>query len=340
MVEKQEKRSAETRVREVGPGVMRVQLPIRFTGLGHVNMYVIPDEKGCAVVDPGLPGRQSWAAIVRGLDQIGMDPSTVHSIYVTHAHPDHFGGAPKLMRASGADMITHEQYRMWWRRPHSEDEVASAQAEAERLARRGAHPWEDPANAVGWRRLRNSKGARNAVLGAMAAPIPTVRLRHDQTIELGNRPWKVVYTPGHTGDHMCLYDAQSGLLMTGDHVLPTITPHVAGVGVAGDALGAYLESLQLVASIDATALPAHGDSFDNLEARAKDIVGHHHDRLDQIMELAGSARTTADYARVMYPERLWGYLADSETYAHLAHLEYRGDLERIVGNGAPAFVKT
>ena len=340
MGEKQEKRPAEARVGEVGPGVFRVQLPIRFTGLGHVNMYVIPDQAGCSVVDPGLPGRQSWVAIERGLEQIGLAPTAVHSIYVTHAHPDHFGGVPRLARASGADMIAHEAYRMWWRGPKGDEQVDPHQLEIERRARKGAHPWEDPANAQGWRRIKNSKGARNAVLGAMTAPSPTIRVQHGQELTLGDRPWQALHTPGHTGDHLCLYDPEFHLLLTGDHVLPTITPHVAGVGIPGDALGAYLSSLDTVAALDATALPAHGDPFDDVAGRTKEIGAHHDGRLEQIMDLAAEPRTAAQYAMEMYPERLWGYLADSETYAHLVHLETKGLLTRTSLSGAPRFVVT
>ena len=45
---KQEQESASDEVVEVAPGVLRAQLPISMPGLGHVNCYVLPDERGAA----------------------------------------------------------------------------------------------------------------------------------------------------------------------------------------------------------------------------------------------------------------------------------------------------
>lgn len=321
--------------------MLRVQLPVRFTGLGHVNMYVIEDSQGAAVIDPGLPGRGTWSAIKAGLSEIGIPIRRVHSIYVTHAHPDHFGGVQRLAKASGAKMLAHESYRMWWRRHRHDDLddlISDEQAASELLARKGAHPWDDPDRAKGLRRFTSTMGARNAILGAMNSPLPDVRIADGDRIELGGRPWQAIYTPGHTGDHLCLYDPTERLMITGDHVLPTITPHVSGMGIGGDALGLYLESLGKVAALPATALPAHGDPFGDLVGRTEQIRDHHDVRIDQILDLADRPRTTQEFAQAMYPERLWGYLADSETYAHLVHLVARGDLQQVDTRGPVRFV--
>ena len=56
MGKRQEQESAREIVSEVAPNVLRMELPIRLPGLGHVNCYAILDDEGAAVVDPGLPG--------------------------------------------------------------------------------------------------------------------------------------------------------------------------------------------------------------------------------------------------------------------------------------------
>src|SRR5262249_58318460 len=60
---KQEQERASDEIVEVAPGILRMQLPIWMPGLGHVNTYGLLDERGLAVVDPGLPGPQSWKAL-------------------------------------------------------------------------------------------------------------------------------------------------------------------------------------------------------------------------------------------------------------------------------------
>ena len=56
--------AGEHRDHGVAPGILRSQLPISLPGLGHVNCYFLEDERGVAIVDPGLPGPQSWRALV------------------------------------------------------------------------------------------------------------------------------------------------------------------------------------------------------------------------------------------------------------------------------------
>ena len=90
---RQEQEPATTEITEVAPGILRSQLPIMLPGLGHVNCYFLEDERGVAIVDPGMPGPQSWRALVDRLKRAGYKPKDVHTVVVTHSHPDHFGGA-------------------------------------------------------------------------------------------------------------------------------------------------------------------------------------------------------------------------------------------------------
>ncbi len=66
---RQEQEPASEEVTEVAPGVLRMQLPIWMPGLGHVNMYGLVDDRGIAVVDPGLPG----PAVVEGVEATAED---------------------------------------------------------------------------------------------------------------------------------------------------------------------------------------------------------------------------------------------------------------------------
>src|ERR1051325_4455213 len=99
---KQEQEPASEAVTEIAPGVIRMQLPIWMPGLGHVNMYGLLDDRGLAVVDPGLPGKQSWNARKARLKTAGYSVKDIHTVVVTHSHPDHFGGAGRIKKEAGA----------------------------------------------------------------------------------------------------------------------------------------------------------------------------------------------------------------------------------------------
>ena len=110
---RQEQEEASEEVTEVAPGVLRMQLPIWMPGLGHVNMYGLVDDRGLAVVDPGLPGPQSWKALKARLKTAGYRVKDIHTVLVTHSHPDHFGGAGRIAREAGAELVTHHAFSTW-----------------------------------------------------------------------------------------------------------------------------------------------------------------------------------------------------------------------------------
>src|SRR6187200_2435025 len=111
---RQEQERAAAEITEVAPGILRTQLPIDMPGLGHVNCYVLEDERGVAIVDPGLPGRATLKTLTARLASAGIPLERVHTVVVTHSHPDHFGGAGWVRNESGADVVTHRSIRFMW----------------------------------------------------------------------------------------------------------------------------------------------------------------------------------------------------------------------------------
>ena len=141
----------------------------------------------------------------------------------------------------------------------------------------------------------------------------------------------MVHTPGHTLDHLCLYDPENGVLLSGDHVLPTITPHIAG-SAQGDALHSYLATLDLVGSLENVrlGLPAHGHPFTDVPGRVEAIKEHHFERMEKLRDVSvalGPANVVA-LSHELFPEKHWGVMAESETFAHLEHLRQSGRAER------------
>lgn len=332
---KQEQERATAEVAEVGLGVVRMQLPIEMPGLGHVNCYALLDDRGAAVVDPGLPGPDTWSALVARLGQAGLAPSDVHTVVVTHSHPDHYGTAPRLVEESGADLVAHSAFRTWWDNaaPHSH-EVADVHPDD--LATE--NPWEGDTTPWGGEGFSPPPAlAELRESGAYEAPHPSRRVRDGEVLRLAGREWVAVYTPGHTIDHLCLHDPEGGLLLSGDHVLPTITPHVSGVGGGRDPLAMFVASLDKVAALDGVrrVLPAHGHPFDDLVGRVADIKEHHEERIEKIRAVAadlGPTTVTEISHHLFRPER-WGPMAESETFAHLEHLRVVGLAERREENG-------
>ncbi|MEO5974630.1 MAG: MBL fold metallo-hydrolase [Ilumatobacteraceae bacterium] len=340
---KQEQLPASVEITEVAPNILRTQLPISLPGLGHVNMYVLEDKRGVAVIDPGLPGRASWKALKSRLAAIGVPLKRVHSIIITHSHPDHFGGAARLRKETGADIITHESFRLWYD-PTEPDDVDIENPPT-------AHPtWDNtPWGGDGFKfplRRRLYFKMRRSAPTLFPSPRPTIRLAEGEHISLANREWVAIHTPGHTEDHLCLFDAEAGVMLCGDHVLPNITPHISGMTMALDPLAGFFASLDKVATFGwgvKVSLPAHGNPFSDLAGRCEEIKEHHLHRLEKLRQIAtGFAKpaTVTEFSGHLFSPRAQGPMADSETYAHLEHLRIRGEFDYHTAHGVRHYTHT
>ena len=346
---RQEQEPASDEITEVAAGILRSELPISIPGLGHVNCYLIEDERGFAVVDPGLPDKDSYRALTRRLGQAGVPISRVHTIVVTHSHPDHFGGAARLRADSGAEIVTHRRFRVLWDPSEPPDVDLDTAAAAltsgsgsgsgsgstadEKPQRRlpwEPTPWGGQGMDVPWQRRAWVRAAR-VFPKMLKIPRPTVRLDDSETIRLAGRQWVAVHTPGHTEDHLCLFDPETGTMLSGDHVLPTITPHISGLIRAKDPLAEFFASLDKIGTFadrTSTVLPAHGRPFTDLAGRVEAIKRHHHERLDIIRRVsneAGAPTTVMEFSKHLFSPRSQGTMADSETFAHLEHLRLAGE---------------
>ena len=348
---KQEQEEASTDVTEVAPGVLRTQLPIAMPGLGHVNCYLMEDARGVAVVDPGLPGPEPWNDLVDRLGRAGFSVTDVHTVVVTHSHPDHFGGAQRLHDEAGADIVTHESFRTLFDGATVDDSDDSTdlavnsfdeQMEAiERYLNRPS-PWGGRRARPSREFLARMRADGPVAVGKLLEPLrPTRPLVEGQTIGLARREWVAMHTPGHTHDHLCLYDPEFGVVFTGDHVLPSITPHISGLTPHPDPLAMFFDSLTRMAAMSdvSIALPAHGHPFTDLRGRSEHIIEHHCDRLEIIRTASAELPngTVNDFMRVLFQERSWGDMAESETYAHLEHLRELGQLVRNSDDGVARY---
>lgn len=328
--------------------MLRSQLPVNLPGIGHVNCYLLEDERGLAVVDPGLPSPTSFAALTQRLGAAGYAVENVHTAVITHSHFDHFGGAERLRAQAGAEILTHESFRPVWEwteaaepleLPTLEEEDGAGQRPPWLALRR--NPWGTEREPLPEKEVRTWQEIAEDDPRWFATPRPTRTVIDAQVIRLARRDWLCLHTPGHTEDHLCLFDPQEGILLSGDHVLPTITPHISGLSPHPDPLSRFFESLRRMGAIDdvKVVLPAHGHPFEDLSGRARAIRRHHEHRLNVIRNAAGElgAGTVPQYMKRLFSERSWGNMAESETFAHLEHLRALGDLTAARRDGQTVF---
>jgi glyoxylase-like metal-dependent hydrolase (beta-lactamase superfamily II) len=315
----------------VRPGLWSIPTPYPNSPLRYVLAYAIEYAGGIALVDTGWPAEAAWDGLLAGLAEAGWGLADIRAILVTHGHGDHMGLVKRLREHTGAWVAMHEADVT--RRGLWASQADFNQAVADSLLARGAQPEDFGAVRTG--------APRGDFFAELA--IEPDRFLVDGERPLGPGTGLVnVWTPGHTPGHVCFFDDDRNVLLTGDHILPRITPNISHAPrETGDILGRYLESLRAVAGIAAEeVLPAHEYRFIGLAGRVEGLLAHHGERLGEVLAAVAAAPgcTTVTVAAALHWSRPWEQMlglprrfAIGEAYSHLVHLAATG---RVVNKGA------
>jgi glyoxylase-like metal-dependent hydrolase (beta-lactamase superfamily II) len=250
-------------------------------------------------------------------------------ILITHGHIDHFGGLPFVRGKSQAPVSVH------------------------RYDLRVLTDYERRLNEMA-RRLRSFL-VRAGVEGDEAEGLMDMYLftktlytsqRVDSTFglqETTSGALQILHVPGHCPGQVVIQVGE--LLLTSDHVLPSITPHMAPASLARHTgLATYLDSLRRLEDWSAAKGPAlggHGPPMPGWRDRIAEIRRHHDGRLAAIADLLSLPRTIADIATSLFPSAA-GYhrlLALEEAGAHVEYLEKRGRIRRATSGKAEKAVR-
>jgi glyoxylase-like metal-dependent hydrolase (beta-lactamase superfamily II) len=311
-------------VEQVRPGLWSIPVPLPLPNLRYVLVYAFELPDGIGLVDAGWDSDEGWDALVAGLAAAGASAGDVRGVLITHIHPDHHGLAARLRDTSGAWVGMHpaEAGTLPARFGELEAILDGARAELRRL---GAPPDEIERTAVTRGQLE--------FLFRLAEP--------DRTIADGERvPFKgwdlrAVHTPGHTAGHLCFHDEERRLLVSGDHLLPRISPNISAHSTgAPDPLGDFLGTFDRLRGLDVEeVLPAHEFRFAGLPARLDELERHHDERLAELLAVLDRAPGSApwDIAPLLTWSRSWPEItrmmrraAVGETLSHLLRLAAQG----------------
>ncbi len=317
---------------EVIPGIYRLEVPIPNNPLGHTNVYLLAGDS-YLLIDAGWDNEKAFQSLKRQLAEIGIGIEDISRIIVTHTHRDHYGLASRLKQLSRAEIMAH----------HLEKTLIQTRytdlADPFRQTEEWLHTNGTPANGMP---LPQTALASVRNFGDFAPP-DTV-FHGGETITNGSFTLQVLWTPGHSPGHICLYEPTQKILFSGDHVLPVITPNVSLRPESDiNPLGRFLNSINLVKDLDVNlVLPAHQHPFTNLRARAEEIIRHHQQRNSEILATIKTEPKTAYQisTEITWMPQLGGVswqklapwdrrLAVLETLAHLEALRVDGGVNKL-----------
>src|SRR3954467_4540461 len=263
---------------EVMPGVLWVRLKLPFR-LNHVNIYLLADDGGWAMVDSGFGNEDSiaaWTALFDG----PLNHVKITRLIVTHSHPDHVGLAGWIVERFHCPLIMSQVEYL--QSVYHQNRGTEERRHAQRLF---------------FRRHGMDESLTDKLLGrgqeylqrVSVLPASYRRISHGDEIQIGSRRFKVITGGGHSPDQVMLYCADDKLFLSADQVLSKISPNVSVWAHEPDenSLGSYLRSLRDLSDTlpdDVMVLPGHGLPFFGLKIRIKQLADHHEERCQMIAD--------------------------------------------------------
>jgi glyoxylase-like metal-dependent hydrolase (beta-lactamase superfamily II) len=302
------------------PGLWRLRLPLPWPGVPHCNAWAIASGSGVVLVDTGMHQPGSMAQLERALDQVNLRVEHVRLVVATHAHSDHWGQAAPIRDRAGCEFWMHPNHAHATR---SHDDPEAALGRRLEVGRQSGVP--EAALLAYAERVKEMPSGVAEVIEPDRALVPGVEIETDLGV------WHVYETPGHAPSHICLFQPERRLLISGDHLLGRISLFY-DYGWTPDPAGEFLRSLDVVGELDARlCLSGHGRPFvdvrGHIEANRKLV----RERVDAVLAaLNGEPLTVVETVPFVYGEPLSPLNANwrlSETLSYLRHLEVAGRVE-------------
>ncbi len=253
-----------------------------------VNIYVIPGENGL-IYDAGYGNRAALDQLTAGLSQIKAICRkrsvrfNITRIIPSHSHPDHFSGLVKIRKRFGTAIVLTEEMAEILRTKESYSKTYQSQ---------GSGKLYFPASPL--KRVLADFSAQSIeqfldifyISGFIPSPDMVIKAR--TTIRINQRQWQIFPSPGHSQDHISLYDPEAGILFSGDNVLRTVTPWL---GPPRSSLTQYVNSLETLLELPGLKLilPAHGSPVTDPKERIRELIEWRQQRISGTLEIIGKS---------------------------------------------------
>jgi glyoxylase-like metal-dependent hydrolase (beta-lactamase superfamily II) len=306
------------------PGLFRLRLPLPWPGVPHCNAWAVAHGDGFVLFDTGMHEPDSISHLERALAMCSLRLEQARLVVCTHAHTDHCGQAATIVERAGCEVWMHPNHEHLNRMIADPEAVSARRLE---IARQSGVP-EEP--------LRRYAAERSTRGSGIAGPIePDRDLVTGMGIVTDLGEWIVYETPGHAPSHVCFFQPERRLLVSGDHLLGRISLYF-DYGYSPDPVGEFVNSLGVVEKLGARlCLAGHGRTFTDVHAHIQGnraLVGERLERVQQAV--AAQPLTVFEIVPHVYGDSLSEQNAHwllSKILCYLTHLHALGKVRRIPG---------
>jgi glyoxylase-like metal-dependent hydrolase (beta-lactamase superfamily II) len=316
-------------IEEISEDLFRIEIPLPEYYPKSVNAYVVRDTECSLIIDAGLQDKGCMRIMQTAIKKIGIDLKRT-DFFITHGHGDHVGLIPGLINAGSAVLIN-------------------------RLEAEFIQKLESGVFFLEFQKFYQMCGLPEGhfermiprIINFVWGDVPQFQFLQDgAVIERGRYRFLCVETPGHNKGHMCLYEPDKKILISGDHLLKNAIPPVVGRIDNDNPLKKYLSSLDKVMALDINiVLPGHGRPFRNIGQRIQEIKEHHREQNRKLLFVVQQGPMTIyevsqrlNHKRNSDPTDLLfilqSFRAAEATVTYLSYLELAGKIEKMA-DGPP-----
>ena len=318
-----EKRAASL-LEKITDDIFRLKLPIPYD-LGEVNTYLIKGKNGFTIIDTGddtEEARTIWLKIFAEFP--------IEKVVITHCHYDHMGLAGWFRKEFGIPVwMSVETYKELKRvRTFFVDHT-------------NVSPVPALFQAYGGPSIVQDKGE---YLYHKYQFEPDYLFAEGESIDIGDHPYKTIWTPGHSPDHYCYHDEKKNILFVGDHMLEPINPIVLIQQVGDNPLRDYLYAIKKVEQCAVRfMLTGHKEMISNPKKRIRALKSHYRKRWLQIYnQVKHEGKSAFEISGQIYGEDLTqtrtlsGFM---QTITNLEYLQSVGYIQKEEAKGIYYFYK-
>ncbi|MGI5911614.1 MAG: MBL fold metallo-hydrolase [Syntrophomonadaceae bacterium] len=309
-------------IKEVLSGIFRIKIPLPNNPLRYLNSYLIKGKKRSLLVDTGFNWPECKKAQLEGIKTLGANWHDI-DFFITHVHSDHCGLVYDLIQKGTQVYCSRTDAELM-----QAIEFGSYLKEEKNFLIQNGFP----------ERMILKDDIYDYTSGSN---IDFTYVDDGDILNYGSYNLMCISTPGHSPGHICLYEPEHKFLISGDHILGSITSNITAWGGVDDFLGHYLASLDKIDTLDISlALPGHRQLIYNCHSRINEIKLHHQKRIGEILNILRSGSMNAyQVASFMHWDltyKSWGsfpkfqkWFATGEAIAHLEYLTKRNQVQKI-----------
>lgn len=319
-------------IQKVFDNIYKIEVPMRDGALNCLNAYLILGERNL-LIDTGFDRDETYKTITGALCELGTSMEDT-DIFLTHMHPDHAELAGRLAGKNTRVYIGAEDAKLL------NDREKTFNVRRQNPSSKGF----PPGVAVDYERIHALRSPFSR-----SASCTYTEVNDGDVLEYGGYKLRCIDCAGHSPGQTCLYIEDIKLLFCGDHILFDITPNVSSWDDEVNPLKDYTENLKKLKAYDIEIiLPAHRGVTCSAHERIDQILAHHNERLDELMEVLrkNGASSPYDIASALTWNTFctWDdmptfqkYSAVGEVIAHLAFLLDSGLIDKSVDGGVDLY---